>query len=117
MEKNTGFKRFFYAALYSWKGFCSAITHEAAFRQECLLFLALAIISFFLDVSGVERLAMLASIGLVLIIELINSAIECVVDRVSLERHVLSGRAKDYGSLAVFISLCFAIATWFVILS
>ena len=116
MEKNTGLKRLFYASLYSWKGFRSAITHESAFRQEFLLFVILAIVSCFLDVSGMERLAMLASIAFILIVELLNSAIECVVDRVSLEHHELSGRAKDYGSLAVLISLLVAVATWTVIL-
>ncbi len=117
MEKNTGLKRLFYAATYSWKGFRSAIEHEAAFRQECVLFLALGVISCFLDITGIERLALLGSVALILIVELINSAIECVVDRISTEHHVLSGRAKDYGSLAVFISLCFTIATWWTILA
>lgn len=116
MEKNTGLKRLFYATTYSWKGFRSAIKYEAAFRQELGLFFALAVISYFLDVTGLERLALLGSVALILIVELINSAIECVVDRIGLEHHVLSGRAKDYGSLTVFISLCLAIATWWVIL-
>ena len=116
MEKNTGLKRLFYATTYSWKGFRSAIKHEAAFRQDCGLFLVLAIISCFLDITGIEMLALLGSVALILIVELINSAIECVVDRISTEHHVLSGRAKDYGSLAVFISLCFAIVPWWVVL-
>ena len=117
MEKNTGLKRLFYASLYSWKGFKSAIANESAFRQEFVLFIVFAVISCFLDVSGLERLMMLVSIGLILIVELLNSAIECVVDRISLEHHTLSGRAKDYGSLAVLISLLIAVATWWVILS
>jgi diacylglycerol kinase (ATP) len=69
MEKNTGLKRLFYASLYSWKGLQSAIRHEAAFRQECLLFIVAIIISFFLDVTGMERLAMLVSVVLILIVE------------------------------------------------
>ena len=116
MEKNTGVKRLLYAALYSWQGLKSALTNESAFRQEFLLTLLLSAFSFYLDVSAYERLAMIASLALILIIELLNSAIECVVDRVSTERHALSGRAKDYGSFAVFISLLLALTTWVLII-
>lgn len=116
MEKNTGIKRLFYATLYSWQGFRSAIANESAFRQEFIATIALIALSFYLDVSGFERLAMISSLALILIVELLNSAIECVVDRVSMDRHTLSGRAKDYGSFAVLIALLIAIATWSLIL-
>jgi diacylglycerol kinase (ATP) len=116
VEKNTGIKRLFYATLYSWQGFKSALANESAFRQEFILVLALTALSFYLDVTGMERLAMLSSLTLILIVELLNSAIECVVDRVSLDKHTLSGRAKDYGSFAVLLTLIIAAATWGLIL-
>ena len=116
MTKNQGIMRLFYACKYSWQGLRSALINEAAFRQELILLLILGAISFFLDISAIERLAMFASIMLILIVELLNSAIECVVDRVSTEHHILSGRAKDYGSLAVLISVLIAFTTWLVIL-
>jgi diacylglycerol kinase (ATP) len=116
VEKNTGIKRLFYATLYSWQGFKSALANESAFRQEFILVLTLTAVSFYLDVTGMERLAMLSSLTLILIVELLNSAIECVVDRVSLDKHTLSGRAKDYGSFAVLLTLIIAAATWGLIL-
>jgi len=73
-------------------------------------------VSFYLDVSSFERLAMIVSLVLILIVEILNSAIECVVDRISNEHHTLSGRAKDYGSLAVLLSILIATAIWTVIL-
>jgi diacylglycerol kinase (ATP) len=117
MHKNTGLKRLAYACLYSWQGFKSAIQHESAFRLEFFTVLALTIFSFFLDVTDYERLAMIASLVLILIVEILNSAIECVVDRVSTVRHTLSGRAKDYGSFAVLISLSLAFTTWLLIVT
>jgi diacylglycerol kinase (ATP) len=116
MTKNQGLMRLVHACQFSWQGLRSALMNEAAFRQEFILFLCLAAVSFFLDISTIERLIMLTSILFIMIVELLNSAIECVVDRVSTERHILSGRAKDYGSLAVLISVLIAIATWLVIL-
>lgn len=116
MKKNQGIMRLVYACTYSWQGLCSALKNEAAFRQELVLLVVLGGISFYLDVSAIERLALIVSIAFILIVELLNSAIECVVDRVSSEHHTLSGRAKDYSSLAVLISVLIAIATWLVIL-
>jgi len=116
MEKNTGIKRLIYATRYSWQGLISALSNEAAFKQEFIATLILSAFSFYLDVTAYERLAMIVSLALILIIELINSAIECVVDRVSTERHTLSGRAKDYGSLAVLITVLIAVATWLLII-
>ena len=116
MKKNSGIMRFFYASLYSWQGFRAALINEAAFRQEFIALILLSVLSFYLDVSAYERLAMIISLIFILIIEILNSAIECVIDRVSIEHHELSGRAKDYGSLAVLLSLLIAIAIWAVIL-
>jgi len=116
MEKNSGIKRLFYASLYSWQGFKSAMANESAFRQEFIAALILTAFSFYLDVSAYERLAMIASLIMVLVVELLNSAIECVADRVGTEHHILSGRAKDYGSLAVLLTLLIAIAIWVLII-
>jgi diacylglycerol kinase (ATP) len=116
MKKNTGIMRLFYAGIYSWQGFKSALVNEAPFREEFIAAIPLVGLSFYLDVSAYERLAMIASLVFILIVEILNSAIECVVDRISTEHHVLSGRAKDYGSLAVLLSIFIAVATWAVIL-
>ena len=116
MNKNSGIMRLIYACQYSWQGFRSAIANEAAFLQEFIALLLLGGLSFFLDVSSYERVAMIVSLILILIVEIINSAIECVVDRISPEQHILSGRAKDYGSLAVLLTIFIACAVWAVIL-
>jgi diacylglycerol kinase (ATP) len=116
MEKNTGLKRLIYASQYSWQGLKAGLINEAAFRQEFVAFVILAIITFFLDITALEQIAMIASLILVLIIEILNSAIECVVDRVSTEQHALSGRAKDYGSLAVLMAIIIVVLIWSVIL-
>ncbi|WP_246562504.1 diacylglycerol kinase [Rickettsiella endosymbiont of Dermanyssus gallinae] len=84
--------------------------------MECLLLAVVIIVTLYIDVSKVERLTLIASIGLVLIAEVINSAIEKIVDRIGTEQHVLSGQAKDIGSAAVFLTLLLAIFTWISIL-
>lgn len=117
MKKNTGIMRLFYAGIYSWQGFKSALVNEAPFREEFIAFVPLVGLSFYFDISAYERLAMIASLVLILIVEILNSAIECVVDRIGTEHHVLSGRAKDYGSFAVLLSIFIAIALWAVILT
>ncbi len=116
MEKNTGLKRLIYASQYSWQGLKSGLINEAAFLQEFVAFIVLTIVTFFLDITAVEQIAMIISLILVLIVEILNSAIECVVDRVSTERHTLSGRAKDYGSLAVLMAIIIVALIWSVIL-
>ena len=105
IHKNTGIKRFFKAFFYSLEGIASSLKHEAAFRQEALLACILVPASFFLQVPLVQHLALVASILLVLIVELINSAIEAVVDDISLRNRPLAKRAKDMGSAAVLVSL------------
>ncbi|CAH0530758.1 diacylglycerol kinase [Vibrio parahaemolyticus] len=97
---------------YSLQGLKAAWINEAAFRQELLLSVILSISAFFLPVTTLERVLMIGSLFLVLIVELINSAVEAVVDRVSDEWHVLSGRAKDIGSAAVFVALLLVLFVW-----
>ncbi|ELS9501226.1 TPA: diacylglycerol kinase [Vibrio parahaemolyticus] len=97
---------------YSIKGLKAAWTHEAAFRQELVLTLVLSISAFLLPVTTLERVLMISSLLLILIVELINSAVEAVVDRVSDDWHELSGRAKDIGSAAVFVALFLALFVW-----
>lgn len=113
---NTGLKRIIKATGYSAQGLRAAFKHEAAIRQE-LVMLAIAIVLVCVfDLSVIERILMLSVVVLVLIVELINSAIEAVVDRVGVEHHELSGRAKDIGSAAVMVALAFAGFTWLYIL-
>ncbi|PMS55467.1 diacylglycerol kinase [Vibrio parahaemolyticus] len=108
----TGIRRVMDATGYSIKGLKAAWTHEAAFSQELVLTLVLSISAFFLPVTTLERVLMISSLLLILIVELINSAVEAVVDRVSDDWHELSGRAKDIGSAAVFVALFLALFVW-----
>ena len=112
MNKPTGLQRIINATRYSLKGFKSAIKYEVAFRQELIILILAYITVMLIDLSIYERILLLGSIGVVMIVELLNSAIECVVDRIGSERHELSGRAKDYGSAAVFLSLLLTIILW-----
>lgn len=109
---HTGFKHLIHSTGYSIKGLKAAFQHEAAFRQELALCLILIPAALWLGQTAVERLLLIGCCLLVLIIELINSAIEAVVDRIGPEFHELSGRAKDIGSAAVFIALALASMTW-----
>lgn len=112
----TGLRRVWNAYHYSMAGLHAAFTCEDAFRQEAILAAILIPLSFFLPVSGIGRALMIASVLLVLIVELINSAIEAVVDRVSLDRHHLSKRAKDIGSAAVLLALINVVSVWACVL-
>ncbi|PPD18054.1 MAG: diacylglycerol kinase [Methylotenera sp.] len=112
----TGLRRLFNAFGYSLDGFKAAYKHEDAFRQEVLLSIILTPLAFYLGNSAIEIALMIASVLLVLIVELLNSAIEAVVDRVSIERHELAKRAKDIGSAAVFIALLIMVVVWCLIL-
>ncbi|MBL8438924.1 MAG: diacylglycerol kinase [Zoogloeaceae bacterium] len=100
------------AFTYSLDGLRAAITHEAAFRQELALVLVLVPVGLWLGHDTLERVLLVGSLFQVLVVEIINSAIEAVVDRVSLDRHDLSKRAKDLGSAAVLISLGLALWVW-----
>ncbi|MFZ6814390.1 diacylglycerol kinase [Undibacterium sp. Rencai35W] len=115
-KSKSGVKRIFSAFFYSIDGFKSAWKNEHAFRQELILVVIGVIAALALPVSSFEKLMMIASLLLILVVELINSAIEAVVDRVSLERHSLSKNAKDFGSAAVLLTLLISLATWGVIL-
>ena len=112
----TGLKRLWNACHYSIAGLAAAYRHEDAFRQEALLATVLIPLALFLPVSGIGRALMVASILLVIIVELLNSAIEATVDRISLDDHQLAKRAKDIGSAAVLISLLNVAAVWTLVL-
>jgi diacylglycerol kinase (ATP) len=112
----TGLRRAWNAFLYSLDGLRAAFQHEGAFRQEVLLAVILIPAVFFLPASGVGKALMIAAVLLVLIVELLNSAVEAAVDRISLENHKLAKRAKDIGSAAVFLSLLNAPAVWLLVL-
>ncbi len=112
----TGMQRLWNALGYSLQGLASAFRHEDAFRQEVLLTALLIPAAFFIPVGGAERALMIASVLLVLIVELLNSAVEAAVDRISLENHSLAKRAKDIGSAAVLLSLINVAAVWLLVL-
>ncbi len=111
-----GFRRIINASNYSIQGLVTAWRIEHAFRQELLVFVLGVIFAFVLPVSAFERLVLVGVLLLVLIVELINSAFEAVVDRISLERHPLSKNAKDFGSAAVGLSILLAAITWGTVL-
>ncbi len=113
----TGLRRLWNACRYSAAGLAAAYRHEDAFRQEALAAAVLIPLALFLPASGAGRALMVASVLLVIIVELLNSAIEAAVDRISLEDHRLAKRAKDIGSAAVLISLINVAAVWALVLS
>ena len=115
-KSKSGVKRIFRALFYSIDGLRSAWKNEHAFRQELALVIFGVVAAFLLPVSARDRLALIGVLVLVLIVELLNSAIEAVVDRVSLESHPLSKNAKDFGSAAVLLAMLLAGAVWAVIL-
>ncbi len=112
MAKPRGLKRLVKAAMYSWHGLLYTTKHEEAFRLELGFAAIMLPLSWVFDVSSVERILMVASVILVLIVELLNSAIEAVVDRIGPESHELSGAAKDIGSAAVFLALGLCLFVW-----
>ncbi|RTR32063.1 diacylglycerol kinase [Shewanella atlantica] len=116
-ENNHGLKRIFRATGFSMQGLRLAWVHEAAFRQELMLAIIMLPIALLVDITTVERLFLILTLFIVLIVELLNSAIEAVVDRVGDEIHPLSGQAKDVASAAVFMSLALCGITWTVILA
>lgn len=115
--KNTGIKRVFKALFYSFDGLASSMKHEAAFRQEVFLAAMLVPASFLLHVPLAQHLALVASVLLVLIVELLNSAVEAVVDDISLRNRPLAKRAKDMGSAAVLLSLLNCLICWASVLA
>jgi len=112
----TGLRRLINAAGYSLEGFKAAFKHEDAFRQEIFLAIILIPLAFYLGKSPIERALMVASVLFVLIVELLNSAIEAAVDHTSTEQHALAKQAKDIGSAAVFCALVILATTWGLLL-
>ena len=112
----TGLTRLWNALGYSLAGFCAAYKHEDAFRQEVLLAAILIPLAFWLPVGHIGQALMIGSVLLVIIVELLNSAIEATVDRISLDNHDLAKRAKDIGSAAVFAGLINMLAVWALVL-
>ncbi len=115
-EDNKGLRRLINALRWTARGLGSTFKHEEAFRQEVYLCLVLAPLGLWLGESGVERALLVGPLLIVLIVELLNSAIESVVDRISTDHHKLSGRAKDQGSAAVFVALSLVALSWGLVL-
>ncbi|EMD9272608.1 diacylglycerol kinase [Cronobacter malonaticus] len=115
-NNTTGLTRIINAAGYSWKGLRAAWKNEAAFRQEGVAVIAAILIACWLDVDPFTRVLLIGSVTLVMIVEILNSAIEAVVDRIGPEFHELSGRAKDMGSAAVLLSIILALIVWVTLL-
>jgi diacylglycerol kinase (ATP) len=113
---NRGFKRIIKASQYSWQGLIAACHNEEAFRQELWLVIVLTPLGLWLGQTGVEKALLVGSLILLLLVEMLNSAIEAVVDRIGEEQHQLSGRAKDMGSAAVAISIGLIIVIWALVL-
>jgi diacylglycerol kinase (ATP) len=112
----TGLKRLVNAFGYSLAGFKAAYKHEDAFRQEVLLAVILIPLALWMPLLAINKALMIASVLLVIIIELLNSAIEATVDRISLENHDLAKRAKDIGSAAVLVSLINVVVVWSLVI-
>jgi diacylglycerol kinase (ATP) len=112
---NKGLTRAWHAAKNSWCGVVYAFKEESAFRQELTLLIICAPIALFLDVSILEKVALICSIIMVLVVELLNSSVEAAIDRISFEHHDLSKRAKDFGSAAVMLALLVAVLIWIAV--
>lgn len=110
--KLVGTRRLLLAFVNSWKGFRGAFRFEAAFRQEVALAVVLLPLGAYLGKTGVEKALLVSSVLFVLVVELLNTGIETVVDRIGLERHELSGLAKDVGSTAVLLSFGVLVVIW-----
>lgn len=115
-NQSVGLTRIIKATRYSVKGIKAAWQNEAAFREEIIVAVLAVIVAFYLDISVIERILLIGSVMLVVIVEILNSAIEAIVDRISSEFHELSGRAKDMGSAAVFLTIILALIVWSAIL-
>jgi diacylglycerol kinase (ATP) len=111
-----GLRRIYNAFLYSMAGFRACFRHEEAFRQEVFVLIPLLPLGLWLGANGVERALLVGSLMIVPLVELLNSAIEANVDRVGLERHELSARAKDIASAAVLMGILLAVVVWGLIL-
>jgi diacylglycerol kinase (ATP) len=112
---NRGLTRAWHAAKNSWCGIVYAFEEESAFRQELALLTILMPIAFFLPITPLEKCALIASLMMVLVVELLNSSVEAAIDRISFDHHDLSKRAKDFGSAAVMLTLLIAALLWITI--
>ena len=115
-KRKTGLRRAWNSLFYSIDGLKAAFAYEAAFRQEVVLAALLIPAALWLPASGLGKALMIASVLLVLIVELLNSAVEAAVDRISLEKHALAKRAKDVGSAAVLLALTNVVIVWALVL-
>lgn len=113
--RHTGLTHLMHSTRYSWKGLKAAFRNETAFRQEVVIAAVLLPLAWWIADTSISWLMLVGSLFLVLIVELLNSAVENVVDRIGTEHHELSGRAKDIGSAAVMLSLIMAGLTWGVL--
>lgn len=113
----TGLRRLINAFGYSVEGFKAAFKHEDAFRQEVFLTIVLIPLAIYLGENSVEKALMIASVLVVLIVELLNSAVEAAVDHTSTDHHALAKRAKDIGSAAVFLALAIVAIVWGLMLT
>jgi diacylglycerol kinase (ATP) len=114
---NKGLTRLIKAGQYSWAGAKAAYQHEEAFRQEVWVLLVAVPLALWLGDNGIEKALMIGSVLLLLIVELLNSGLEAVVDRIGTELHPLSGRAKDMGSAAVTVAVVNVVVVWLCVLS
>jgi len=112
---NRGVTRAWHAAKNSWCGIVYAFKEESAFRQELTLLILLTPVALFLQISPLEKCALIVSIVMVLVVELLNSSVEAAIDRISFDHHDLSKRAKDFGSAAVMLALLIAALLWITI--
>ena len=113
---NTGFTRIIKATGYSWKGVRAAYRHEAAFRQETWLCVVMIPLGLYLGDNGIEKALLVSSVILLPLVEILNSALEAVVDRFGEEQHELSGRAKDMASAAVALAIILMATVWVLVL-
>ena len=113
---NYGITRIIKASGYSWQGLCVAWRNEAAFRQEVWLSVLMIPLGLYLGDNGVEKALLISSVILIVLVEILNSALEAVVDRFGEEHHELSGRAKDMGSAAVALAFVLMISVWVLVL-
>jgi diacylglycerol kinase (ATP) len=116
-KSTTGPARLSRAFASTWRGFVAAWRAEEAFRQECVLALVLVPLGLLLGETGIERALLVGPMFVVLAIELVNSAVEATVDRIGLERHPLSGIAKEMGSAAVFVAFLLLFLNWTLVLA
>ena len=115
-SSNRGFTRIIKAAGYSWQGVCAAYRNEEAFRQEVWLCIVMIPLGLYLGNNGIEKALLVSSVMLLPLVEILNSALEAVVDRFGEEQHELSGRAKDMASAAVALAIGIMVVVWTLVL-